>query len=530
MSEAYSNVEKSPTPESRRECLGWRFTRLNEAPRSSTCACMKAMVVIVASLATLQAKPATVSFNIEVPDRVVTLGSEFSITVEVNGFQEMAESSRAAIQDSFRFKFPGLVLSGKPSVDSEGRSVVRGRVNHPGFFPFEVSFMADGLPYSRKDYVVALPPKRAGAFDHVGYYGFLARGDYGDETHKLALWRLEDWEDLIAWMEHHKVDTLFLLVNGYTLGYPSAKFLSLRDPFSLNVRYNFLGELINFAHTKGVKVYLTFTTDDHAEEFGKLHPETVRVNRDGYKTSPRALCLENKLVQEYIFGMFEEVLTMYGNADGVVIHPTEEDPDRFNEETKDAYTRETGKQLATASKSDRYRWYNQKYAAFLVQIHRLITAKNPKMDFIMFNCWWQDEDPAIYEQALPKSAKICVWYYGWDDKEFHKWPIFRWVAAFGPERILYMPAGVAFMYPHDPQVQMERHIGNDRLISTATALGVKSCVYFAGWDVGTERDRLRDLLIALFPTIAIAPDRSNKFDLIEKLYEDYFAAREALLK
>jgi hypothetical protein len=510
--------------------LRWKLQEPHGFRLWRQCLRVVAMTLMLVGLPHSLGNPAVISFDVRVPNRIVTLGSEFSFMVEIHSFQKMAESSRAAIRDSFHLNFPGFVSSGKPSPDSEGRIVVRGHINHFGFFPFEVSFKVDGRGYSLKEYVVTLSPKRAAAIDHIGYYAFLARGDYWDETHKLALWRQEDWEDLVDWMSDNKVDTLFVLVNGFTLGYPSLRFHSLRDQFSLNVRYNFLGELINYAHSKGVKIYLTITTDDHAEEFGKLHPEAVRVNRDGYRTTPRALCLENELVREYVKTMFEEVLTLYPNADGIVIHPTEEDPDRFNEETKAAYSRDTGQQLVTASKWDRYRWYNQKYADFVVQLNSLVTMKNPNLDFIMFNCWWQDDDPAIYKQTLPKRTRICVWYYGWDDKEFHKWPIFRWVDAFGPDRILYMPAGVAFMYPHDPQVQLERHIGNDRLISTAVGLGVKSCIYFAGWDLGTERDRLRDLVIARDPTITLAPSAPNKLDLIEKLYEDYFAARSSLLK
>jgi hypothetical protein len=379
-----------------------------------------------------------------------------------------------------------------------------------------------------QDYFVVAAEKRP-TFDHVGYYTFLGRGDYWDETHKLALWPLEDWEDLVDWMSAHHLDTLFLLLNGYTLAYPSEKYPQLRDAFSLNVRFNFLHRLISYAHGRGVRIFLTMTTDDHAEGFGRLHPEAVRIDRDGHQRAARALDLENPLTQKYIRDTFEEALTLYPEADGMVIHPTEEDPDRFNDDTRALFRRETGKQLAEVAKDERYRWYNRRFAEFVGQLYHLATAKNSTLEIVMFNCWWQNDYVSLYKQMLPENMKVCVWYYGWEDRVFRPWAIFNWTAAFGSSRILYMPAGMAFEYPRDPWQQMIRHLGTDRLISTAEALGIKSCVFFAGWDLGTERDRLRDLALTQFPTSAYVLGKKEKLDLIEKLYDDYFGTRQKIV-
>jgi hypothetical protein len=74
---------------------------------------------------------------------------------------------------------------------------------------------------------------------------------------------------------------------------------------------------------------------------------------------------------------------------------------------------------------------------------------------------------------------------------------------------------------------VERHIGTDRLISTADALGVRDVVYFTGWSMGTEEDRIRDLVLARFPSTSLAAD-GGKLDLVPRLYEDYLGARTAL--
>jgi hypothetical protein len=93
-----------------------------------------------------------------------------------------------------------------------------------------------------------------------------------------------------------------------------------------------------------------------------------------------------------------------------------------------------------------------------------------------------------------------------------------------------MPTGEAFLYPPEHEQQMERHFRTDRLVSTAETLGVKSCVYFAGWDLGSDENRRRDLAIAEFPISSYVRDAQAKERLLSDIYTDYFAARERVLK
>jgi hypothetical protein len=239
----------------------------------------------------------------------------------------------------------------------DGRLQVTGKLERPGFYPFEIAASFGGVTSKTTDYFVVQGGQKNPAFDHVGYYVFLGRGDFWDETHPLALWRLYEWKRFADWMSDHGADTLFVLLNGYTLAYPSEKYPELRDRFSMNARTNFLRQFIDYAHTKKIKVYLTLTTDDHAEGFGQEYPETIRINKYGYAPSHRSLVLENDKVQTYLRDTLDEVLTNYGNADGVVLHPSETDPDRFNAETRALYQKETGQDLARAEAAERYRWY-----------------------------------------------------------------------------------------------------------------------------------------------------------------------------
>lgn len=475
------------------------------------------------------AMPATaeVSLKVEIANHFTATGEcSFLVATEPPG--QIAGSD---LRSHLTLDLPGFRDIKTSDPDSQGRIRVTARLARAGFYPFQVSLQWKGERYSAKDYFVSELNPPPPAFEHTGYYVFLGRGDFWDETHQLALWSLQNWKTFADWMSDHKADTLFVLLNGYTLAYPSDKYPVLRDKFSNNARYSFLREFIDYAHARGIRVYLTLTTDDHAEGFGTLHPETARVNKFGYAGGRRALALEDPKVRQYVVDMVQETLQLYGNADGLVFHPSEEDPDRFNEVTRSVFRQETGKDLARTSKEERYRWYNQKFAELMRSLYELGVAQNPNFGFIMFNTWWQDAYVPVYRQILPAKFKICVWYYDeQEEKTFRKWPIWPWVESFGADRILYMPTGEAFLYPQEHEQQVERHIRTDRLVSAAETLGVKSCVFFAGWDVGSDDDRRRDLAIADFPITSLVRDDHSKQELLPELYSDYFAARGKVLK
>jgi hypothetical protein len=468
---------------------------------------------------------AAVSLKLEIANRIVTDGNcSFVVWADPGG-------EKADLKKNLALDMPGFQDVKVSEPDNVGTVRVTAHVDRAGFYPFRVSLRSENQSSAVRDYFVAELSRSQPSFEHIGYYVFLGRGDFWDETQQLALWTLQDWKGFADWMSARHADTLYLLLNGYTLAYPSDKYPTLRDHFSINARYNFLRAFIDYAHSRGIRVYLTLTTDDHAQGFGTLYPETVRIDRFGYASNRRALVLEDPKVRQYILDMVQETIQLYGNADGFVFHPTEEDPDRFNEVTRAVFHQETGKDLARTDKSARYRWYNQKFAELLRSLYETGVGRNPNFEFIMFNTWWQDDYVAVYRQMLPAKFKICVWYY--DEQEenaFRKWPVWAWVESFGADRVSYMPSGEAFLYPQDPDQQLERHIRVDRLVSAAEALGVKSCIFFAGWDLGSDDDRRRDLAIAQFPTTSFIHDSAKKKELLPSLYTDYFAARAEALK
>ena len=472
-------------------------------------------------------KAAAVSIEVEIADRN-TADGQCSFLVIVDSPSVLSDSE---VRSNLKLEMPGFGDVHLVAADGRNKLRVTARLSRAGFYPFRVSWRWHGEDYTVTDYFVFEETSGESAFNHLGYYVFLGRGDFWDETHQLALWTLADWMAFSDWMAAHRADTLYVLLNGYTLAYPSEKYRMLRDPFSNNARYGFLKQFIDYAHRRGIRVYLVLTTDDHAEGFGNLYPELTRVDKFGYASSRSALALEEPKVKQYIGDVLHEALMLYGNADGFVFHPSEADPDRFNQATRASYLHDTGRKLTTASKVERYRWYNQKFAELLASLYEEASRQNPKLEFIMFNCWWQDEYASLYQKLLPRQFKICVWFY--DEKEektFRKWPIWPWVEAFGPDRVIYMPSGEAYLYPEEPGMQMERHIRVDRLVSAAEALSVKSCVFFAGWNLGSDVDRRRDLAIARSPTASLVTDRSRALELLPELYTNYFGARSAIFK
>ena len=451
-------------------------------------------------------------------------GGEFS-------FDVVARGNPAARLESLELVFPGFKGTAPAAGLPDGGVRLRGRLRNPGFYPLVVSAGAHGRRLTGRDYFVVPEAAPVPATHEAGYYVFLGCGDYalinGQETHALAGWSLGQWKELITWMGANGMNRLWTLVNGYTLAYPSRRYPALCDRHAQNVKANFLGELIEHAHGCGVKVYLMLSTDGHARDFSRAHPGTARLNAQGEPDPQFGLALEHPLTRRFILGVLDEVLELYPQADGVAVHPTESDPDRFNPETLAAYRDETGRNLRDEPPDIRRAWHNLAFARFLREFAVHCHQHNPALELIMANCWWQDDHVALNRAELPPSIRIAVWHYAWEDTEAKPWPVYRWVGAFGPERIIYLPTSQSYLYPAEAERVMDRHIGTDRLVSTARLLDVRNTMYFAGWDILPEEARLLDVALVRHPTAAL--DAAASPALIPRLYSDYFAVRAELM-
>ncbi len=464
---------------------------------------------------------------VQTASHVVATGEEFSFDVTLAAAPATPLPDIALVFPGFAASAPALLLPG-------GGVRLRGRLSHSGFHALFVSATAAGRQVSGRDYFVVREPVPVTATHEAGYYVFLGCGDYpiitGKETHPLADWTITQWKELVTWMGANGMNRLWTLVNGYTLAYPSRRYPALRDRHARNVAENFLRELIGHAHGCGVKVHLMLTTDGHARDFSRAHPEAARRDAAGQPGEQFGLALEHPLARQYIFDVLDEVLELYPNADGIAVHPTESNPDRFNPETLDAYRSETGRNLAVEPKPVRQAWHNLTFARFLGEFAARCLQHNPTLDLVMANCWWQDDFIAINHATLPPAMRIAVWHYAWEEETAKPWPIYRWVEAFGASRVLYLPTSQSYLYPTDPAQVMARHIGTDRLVSTAAALGVRDTMYFAGWDILPEVARLLDIALVRHATALSAINPESRAALIPQLYADYFGTRLSLLQ
>lgn len=323
-------------------------------------------------------------------------------------------------------------------------------------------------------------------FPASGYYHFLGKGDM-HPGHPMSLWDLPQW---IAWMDRLKSlghTCLWLLVNGHTLAYPSAAYPELKDHDARCAKEpGLVAAIVKAGHDRGFTMLAVVTTDGHALEFARRHPDLVSVDRAGKPVGDDTLCLEEPEVEAYLQRVFEEAADL-APWDGVVFHPTEATPLRFNAATRHFYHDETGRELDVDPDDTLLPWFNRRYASALARWMAWWRTRFPKCETVMFNCWWTDDQVAVYHDVLPESARICVWDYDYKNPDMEHRPLNAWVKAFGPDRIAFMPSSGGYPESGRPPGD-EALAGYDRLLALAAKLKIRQVVYFAGWGAGSEAD------------------------------------------
>ena len=365
-------------------------------------------------------------------------------------------------------------------------------------------------------------PARPAVFPRTGYYHFLGKGDM-HPGQVLGTWPLARWDEWFAELKEAGRDRLWFLVNGHTLAYPSVGFPGLIDPDARSAREpGFIRALVDSARQRGFKTYAVFTTDGHALEFGKANPGLLARDRDGKPVSEDFLCLEEPRVRDYIERQYAEVLELCPVWDGVVFHPTESSPMRFNPATAAEYKRETGGNLLARPDAALIPWFNELYARFIARSVEWWCSRLPRLDPVMFNCWWTNGAPDVYRGILSRETRVCVWDYDYRAVGWRSRPVARWTESFGPERIIFMPSSGG--YPDGRPPIDEAAMGYDRLLALASFLGVREVVFFAGWGAGENAEiRLDRALLAAAPA---QPDAA----LLDALDADYESARGRVVR
>ena len=173
----------------------------------------------------------------------------------------------------------------------------------------------------------APPPRDEGnspsPFTERGYYITFMR---------MPSYDLADWKRIVAGIHDDCGNLLLLWVAG--------AFRSHRFPITWrynrdheNVRHDFVRDLIDYAHEKGVRVLLGFTPfgDDGVNQYTLEHPELKAIGRDGKPVGKAGigcwgynLCPSREESQRFQLDYVREMIfEFYPNADGLMIESSD---------------------------------------------------------------------------------------------------------------------------------------------------------------------------------------------------------------
>jgi hypothetical protein len=165
-------------------------------------------------------------------------------------------------------------------------------------------------------------PNTNGPFPQRGYYITFMR---------MPTYDLADWKRIVDGIHDDGGNTLLLWVGG--------AFRSEKYPITWrynaeheNVRNDFVRDLIEHAHTRGIRVLLGFTPFgyDGVNQYPLEHPELRAVGKDGEPVAPFGigcwgynLCPSRPESQRFMLGYVREMLARYDNADGLLVESSD---------------------------------------------------------------------------------------------------------------------------------------------------------------------------------------------------------------
>lgn len=258
----------------------------------------------------------------------------------------------------------------------------------------------------------AEPERREdGPFAQRGYYITFMR---------MPTYDLDDWKGIINGIHDDGGNTLMLWVAG--------AFRSEKYPITWkynteheNIRHDFVPELIDHAHTKGIKVLLGFTPFgyDGVNQYALEHPELKAIGKDGKPVAPFGigcwgynLCPSRPESQQFMLEYLREMNARYANVDGLMI----ESSDYAICHCKDCGERFFEKEFAFVRTISEEVWAKKPEATVVVYPHYFSGADVPgfgvKAARLPFDPRWTlmfTPHSAHPEPSLIKRAKGSLW-------------------------------------------------------------------------------------------------------------------------
>jgi Hypothetical glycosyl hydrolase 6 len=264
------------------------------------------------------------------------------------------------------------------------------------------------------------PPAATDGLENDG--PFAQRGYYINFM-RMPTYDLADWKHIVDGIHDDSGNTLLLWVAG--------AFRSERFPITWqynveheNVRHDFVRDLIDHAHTRGIKVLLGFTPFgyDGVNQYPLEHPELKAVGRDGQPVGLFGigcwgynLCPSKPESQQFMLEYVREILAAYPNADGLLI----ESSDYAICHCRDCGPRFFNREFAFVRSISDEVWSKKPDATVVVYPHYFSGADVPgfgvKAARQPFDPTWTlffTPHSAHLDPALIKQAKSSLW---WDD-------------------------------------------------------------------------------------------------------------------
>lgn len=231
---------------------------------------------------------------------------------------------------------------------------------------------------------------------HAGESPFAQRGYYMTFM-RMPAFGLAEWKEIVDCIEEDEGNTLLLWTAG---GFRSRQFPETwaYNSDHRNVQADFVRELVDYAHTKNIKVLLCFTpfAYDGVNQYTLSRPELRAIARDGKETQfwgmhswGYNLCPSKPESQRFMLGYAREMIfDFYPNADGLMI----ESSDYAICYCKDCGTNFFQREFEFVKKISDEVWKKKPAAMIAVYPHYFTGAKVPGFDVPaateMFNTNW----------------------------------------------------------------------------------------------------------------------------------------------
>jgi hypothetical protein len=280
------------------------------------------------------------------------------------------------------------------------------------------------LPMPNLLAVAALLTLAPPAADEVKADGPFAQRGYYITFMRMPTYDLSDWKKIVDGIHDDGGNTLLLWVGGAF----RSKIYPITWKYNAdhgNVRRDFVRDLIDHAHTKGIKVLLGFTPFgyDGVNQYPLEHPELKAVGKDGKPVSPFGigcwgfnLCPSRPESQTFMLDYVREMIfDFYPNADGLLV----ESSDYAICHCKDCGGRFFEKEFGFVRRISEEVWAKNPGATVVVFPHYFSGAEVPgfgvKAAKLAFDRRWSlvfTPHSSNPEPALIEQAKSSLW---WDD-------------------------------------------------------------------------------------------------------------------